>query len=238
MPAGFQAFGSAAGYVGAKPFPSVAGLVLDLDPSVGFTPSLWADQSGLGHDVAQAVGANQPSRTAINSGYGRKPTIDFDGSRFMKSAAWGTALSQPFTEFLVGHSPYAAGLPLFAVDGLSGQTTIGLASNPGNVQFYAGTGSVSDANAWTAPAVVCFEFNGASSNIYFAAKTATSANVNPGSAGRTGTTIGSYNAIPLGGYGWKGSIARHLIYTGILAAADRKAIQDYLAATYSLAMGA
>lgn len=60
---------------GGLPQVASATLLLDLEADTGFTPALWADQSGNGNDFTQSDASAQPTTTTID-GY---PVIEFDG---------------------------------------------------------------------------------------------------------------------------------------------------------------
>ena len=57
-------------------------MIVFLDPSIGFTPSLWSDQSGNSSDFSQSTPSAQPSQnlTGING----KPSVTMSGATYME----------------------------------------------------------------------------------------------------------------------------------------------------------
>ena len=69
--------------------------------------SAWADQSGSGdaNRNQSAAGADRPSYSASDAGYGGKPVLTGNGSQFLASAGdWSTAPTPPITVIVVGHA--------------------------------------------------------------------------------------------------------------------------------------
>lgn len=198
--------------------------------------SQWNDQSGTGDankNCTQSTGASKPTLNSSNASYNYKPTLDFDGTDdYMQSGTWVSALSQPFTDFVVGHSPAGASGSL-ALDTLSAtQASLRIegSTHPG---IYAGTTTVDSTGVWTSAGAFCAIFNGGSSTLYFNSHTSTGSG-NPGTNGRNGTTIGTYDGQLTGPYNWQGSIAEIITYNRVLSGSEITRVMKYLGTRYGI----
>lgn len=243
MPAGFQAFGSAAGFVGAKPFspPDVAGCLCWLDASLGVTivgsgVDTWADQSGTGDsgkNVRQTTDAKRPTVNAVDAAYNNKSTLSFVGAsaQCLQSSAWAIALAQPYTAFVVGNIPnrLLAG-SYFDSSSVSGRAE---AYNDGSShKMYAGT-FLSAADTSAAPQIIGYELNGASSKIYISSNTA-AVTGNAGSDTIPGITVGA--AFDEASDPLTGKIAALIIYGAILSPTDFARVTAYLSDRFGIAV--
>src|SRR5579859_6552846 len=205
---------------------SLSGCVLWLRADLGVTSSSgavsqWNDQSGTGDankNVTQATGANKPTLNTSNGSYSSKPTIDFNGtSTYLQSGTWASALSQPFTDFVVGHTANGASGRL-ALDTLPGASQASVRSETSNAPgVYAGSTTADSTGSWTSAGVFGAVFNGASTALYFNSHTSTGSG-SPGTTGRTGTTVGKYSGGA--GFEWSGSIAEIITYNRALNATE------------------
>ena len=198
----------------------------------------WNDQSGTrdGNKNATASGTAKPTFNSRNPSYSGMATIDFNGTtNYMQSGIWATALTQPFTDFIVCNTTVAANL--LVLDGIATQTSIN--NNSGLLETYAGSTNLVDlVDVWNSSVgVVCAVFSGASSAIYFNSLSA-KATGNPGTTARNGTTIGGYSGAPGNtSNSWNGSIAEIITYNGILAQSEINTIIGYLGRRYNIPIG-
>ena len=104
---------SKAKYALEYPFtpPDIGGCELwlraDLGVSYGTPPAVsgWADQSGAGHDVAQATALNRPTHVASDPTFGGQASLAFAqaAAQYLASATWGASLSTAYSVLVVGH---------------------------------------------------------------------------------------------------------------------------------------
>lgn len=165
----------------------VENLKLHCDASIGASITIatgvsnWADLSGNGNDLLQAVGARQPSYA--------NNTITFDGvSEFLKAAAF--TLNQPTTIYLVYKQiSWTNQRWIFDGNTLNKGALIQDTATP-TLKANAGIGSGGNSNlAVGATGVVAVVFNGASSSIRVNNTTATSGNFGANNMG--GFTLGA-----------------------------------------------
>jgi hypothetical protein len=212
---------------------SLSGCLLWLRASLGVTTGAtftWADQSGTGdaNKNMSSTGSAMPTVTASNAAYGHRATVDFSSVQSLSSGTWATALSQPFTEFIVGHTNTSgAG---FFVD--NSADTCSILYNAGII-IGAATQIVL-AGTWSAPSVLGGQFDGATSAIYFNSHTA-SASGPVGSNGRTKEILGGFGPAPTIDP-LVGSIAERIIYGRILSGAEFATAMRGLGAFYTLAI--
>ena len=244
MPAGFQGFGSAAGFVGTVVFgpPTLPDLVAWYRADLGITTvtgavSAWADQSGVGtgKTLAQGTAANRPAYNASDAGYNNQPTMTFDGSNDrLASGAWSAYPSSPTTGFIVGNTN---GVPSQQVyfDSISAQRYLfdnnsELAGD--DLRFFRSNG-VLGANGKDSSIkhIAGFVDNGVSSSLYWNSAT----NVGTGNSGAsspTGLTVGSDQA-QTGGF-LSGKIAEIIIYSRALSAQEIAALLNYFGTRYGI----
>lgn len=82
--------------------------------------SNWANEitdDGTKKNVVMATPATQPGFTSSNASYNNKGTVDFATSKYLRSVAWTTALTQPATTIVVGDAPSLTGQ--YFCDGIS-----------------------------------------------------------------------------------------------------------------------
>jgi hypothetical protein len=221
---------------------SLSGLVFWVRADLGVTSSTtftWADQSGTAdpNKNCTATGTARPTLNASNSSYNNKPTIDYNGTtNYLQSGVWSVALAQPFTEFVVGHTPNAA-TAILAAANLTGTEcdSRSLANTP---SIYAGT-VVNSTGGWTTPSVLGAVYNGASSNVYLNSHVSTvSGGTNAGTNGRTGMILGDY-ALALQannnwGHGGGGSFAEIITYNRILSGSEITQVMTYIGTRYGI----
>ena len=221
---------------------SITGLVLWLRADmgvVGNSVSAWNDQSGTGDtnkNCLQATPNAQPTWNKSNASYNGRPTIDFNGTTdYLQSGAWTSALGQPFTSFVIGHSTSATNA--IALDNLAAHQT-SMQCNSGLFEIYAGSGLNSVSGNWAVPGVATAIFFGILSQLWFNQQTGQSNN-QAGANNMTGTTIGGYGASPGNTTNsWTGSIAEIMIYNTSLSAANIDTLQLYAGTQYGITIGA
>lgn len=185
----------------------------------------WADKSGNTNDVKQAVAGSRPAyRTNIRNGL---PALLFDGTAdFLKSVAFGAALTQPNTIFVVVYIPSTGGAVFLAiVDGIVSTNrhlmTRRNSSNQLRIDAGASLDSTETLDKWVVWSAL---FNGASSQYWLDGVSEASGNA--GTVTLTGLTVGArYD----GAATWFSSyIAEILVYNANLSTSDRQAVEAYL----------
>lgn len=243
MPSGFQAFGSAEGYVGSKPFQptDVAGCLLWLDAGIGLTivgsgVDTWVDQSGSGDankNCRQTTDAKRPTLNASDAAYNNRATLSFLGSsaQCVQSGSWAASLPQPYTLFIVGNIPNRVLAGAF----FDGSTVGGRAEAYNDIvshKIYAGA-FLSTPDVVTTPQILGYELNGASSKIYISSTTA-AVTGNAGADGLAGTTVGA--AFDRASDPLTGKIAAVLIYGSILSLPNRTLVMAYLSDRFGIVL--
>ena len=224
----------------------VPGFELDLDASKGVTQvalavSQWNDSSGFGdpnHNVTQAVGVNQPLLNKSNSNFNGRPTIDFNGNSYMLSGSWAHSVAQPFTVFMVGSNVSAGVAVVFDNLAPGTRTDIQGAGPTGSIpELYAGAGPLADSSgaSFASPTVMGALFNGAASQLWLNQRTGQATGAGGADSPLEGTTIGCIST-SLGADGWTGSIARILVYSGVLSPQAVAGIMDYLGSEYGVSI--
>lgn len=223
---------------GAPPFApsSIAGLFLDLDPSVGFhltsgNVDTLNDQSGTGNNVAQATGGKQPLWVASDAAYGGQPVLQFAGAQNLDRATLIASQAQPVTLYVVGNAG-AASAQVF-VDNVSG-SDFALYSNAGKASMAASSVLGSSAPV-TSPCVMCGVANTTSSAIYVTSAGTAVATGNAGAVPMATLRLG--NNAPLSAP-LTGRIARVLGYAGAHSPAQRAYVMGGLGARYALSVAA
>jgi hypothetical protein len=195
----------------------------------------WADRSGHGHDAVQATGPARPTLTTV----GGRVVPQFDGNDALEAAGLPTG-TDPSATFVVARlddpAPLGSGTRVVAGWGTvtaGGTRSIGKAN--------AGTGQVVESDSLGALPVGDWSGPGwhQVDDAWTAAAGGTvqgwSAGTGQPAASSTGygflTTAGS-GAVgdgPGGGTGWIGPIAEVVVFADTLSAAERRAVQEYLA---------
>ena len=190
----------------------------------------WADSSGNGNDATEAT--NKPTyETAEINGL---PVIRFNGTNDeISTAAFGTALTQPNTIFVVYKDPSGTGSE-YVYDGVLSTNRHGLlldGTTPSReVTPYAGAspaGHTTEQNVWHISTIV---YSSTSSDVY-----------EDGTAEQTGIDTGTHtlSALMIGSdwntyFYFGGDIAEILVYDAELSSADITQVEYYLANKYLL----
>jgi hypothetical protein len=193
--------------------------------------SSWTDLSGNGRHVVQATGGLRPTLNATDASFNGRPSVAFDGTQYMASAAWSVALAQPSTWYVVALDDLASG-DLLIVDGLGAGHRQVIESFNGVPNFYSGTAGVAGTGVFTAALAVGVTFNGASTAAWSNSVTTTSPG-NPGAEDLEGVTIGArFN----GAFGFVGRLAEVIAFSGAHNLANRTSVMSYLASRYAITL--
>lgn len=186
----------------------------------------WADQSGTGNDVLQAVAGSRPilKVNILNS----RSVVRFDGVDDLLQSATISSLAQPNTVFLAGKYAAADGFAWFdAVTNVA--SLIDSTGAGGNWRIYAGaalSGGTIDTNYHYRTSL----FNGASSQNRLDGS-AVVATGDAGTGALDGFTVGGRGG---GGNLFPGDIAEVLVYHAALTAPQIAQVETYLASRYAL----
>lgn len=134
----------------------------------GSDVSDWADQSGLFSDFAQSTASQQPLFNSSNSNFNNRPTLDFDRTTFENmQTGTVTAISHPFTIFIVVKWASFGGVPDFIHDGTQAANRVQFLTTGGNQKrIAAGTTGITGTAFDTNTHVYLLEFNSTTSAIY------------------------------------------------------------------------
>ena len=240
MPAGFQAFGNAEGYVGSAAWsPTNLGSLLAWYHADDATASSWAPRgtADANRVATQSTASNRPTIGTV-AGLNNKTAVQFPDditdAKFMVTSAWSASLAQPTSVYASALQTGTSGNH-YLFDGISGHRMGGY-GNAARTQVNMFAGANVSASPFTAgqSRVMGWEFNGASSNIYVNAVTA-SITGDPGSGSATGLTIGNYTGQGVGNSGW--SIRQMVVCLGVLSDADRALLMGFLGADIARTIG-
>jgi hypothetical protein len=219
---------------GVAPFTpsSITGLKLWVQSNMGITlgtgVSAWADQSGLGNNLAQATGAAQPTLNASDAAYNNAPTLSFNGSQYLTVA--DPLSSLPYTIYVVGES----------TSGSSNQVMVSTTSNSPNLYYeggitawtiYGGANLSSSNGTRTKQAYVGIYTGTSASALYINTSSSAAASGSAGSSTSSGTLyvgaqIGPQNELI-------GKIASVLLYNGTHTQSQISQVLTYLANAYA-----
>lgn len=174
--------------------PPTANLVARYDANLGVTQSGgavsdWADQSGNGYTLSQAVNGNKPTI----SGSGTDTFINFDGSNDYLQAS--LTLTQPYTIYIVLR-PNTWGSTKYITSGDAGDSRaciLQYSSTP-NITLYDGGGTLTlnaDLTVNGISKVLCAVFDGASSSTLINNSSRVTFNPGAGVGGSTFFRLGS-----------------------------------------------
>lgn len=202
----------------------------------------WNDQSGTNDankNLATASGT-QPTINLADANYNGQPTINFVklSSTYMKCGTWTTAVSQPNTWIVVGHTSASGSDAAMDGNDPAGGQNVGRGS--GTIWISATTG-LQWSNSWGSPAATFAEFNDIGVNhhskIYFNDFTNAKTTGVTGSVGQTSLTVASSNAALGPNYFWDGPIAEIIGYSGLLSSTSKAQLRSYLRGRYGIAIG-
>jgi hypothetical protein len=200
--------------------------------------SAWGDSSGSGDAsriLVQSVAGKKPTINATDAAYNNQSTLSFasaSSQQLDSTGAWVSALSQPYTIFLVGQDGGAGFQGWASNTGSSVQISYGNGS--ANMVMYAGSFLASNQGASSSPKVVGAVFNGATSDIYEGARTPRAT----GDAGATALAQLTIGAIPGAGLFLNGKIAECVVYSKALSAPEIDQLCTYLTDRYAIGIGA
>ena len=182
--------------------------------------SQWDDKSGNGNDAAQGTGSAQPEYSVRQQN--GLATLEFNGSKYLTTSAFSSALAQPNTIFIVSKRD-AVVADDYLIDGLTGTDRhASLVSGAGKYQLFAGAGLEGGAIN-TVAEMQTIIINGASTKLYI--NGALNASGTEGAHSLDGLTIGAAYGL------WgklDGFIAEILIYDRLLSASEIAATESSL----------
>ena len=193
----------------------------------GGNVSAWADKSGLGRTFT-ASGGGQPTTGRTMNG---RAVLDFDGvdDRMVTATL---SLPQPSTVFIVAANDDGAdGLSATLFDGLSATAVARMSKTSGNAwSMNAGTQVLGPNGAVdTAAHIHAAVFNTTTSERYVDGALVASGNAG-GAYPSTGLVLAA-TGVPNGW--WDGPVAEVIAYTGVLTAAQRLLVENYLRAKWA-----
>ena len=197
----------------------------------GANVSQWDDPINQ-HNLIQATAADQPLYSSSDSDFNNKPSVTFDGgNEFLQTVAFGTALSQPITTFLVGKLNLVDGQFDFFFDGIHVDNRLSIFAGSGDIWQLSSGSSISGGATDTNGHIFAGQHNGASSNLYVDGGAA-NASGNSFSDTATGITMAAvYSGASLFA---NVTIAELIVYEALVSDANTNKIGNYLAAEYNL----
>jgi hypothetical protein len=203
----------------------------------------WNDQGPTGDsnkNLMQAVAADRPLYKPSDPNYNNQATFTLTHSPGlnMTSAIWATNVVQPNTWVFVAHNTGSHANSEYLMDGndINHAQSSGLATTPA-ASIFAGTQFVLYNTAWSSPSVMLGEWNGSSSNIFFNNLTgAAQASGTVGTGASTSQDSMTF-ASQFGGVNyWDGSVAEIIGFSGILSAAQKLQLRQYLNGRYAFSL--
>jgi hypothetical protein len=195
--------------------------------------SSWADYSGVGNNVTQATGANQPT-SHTSGGPNNQAYVAFSAAASQSLSLSAAALAaSPWTVFAVAQSstPGAEGF-FFSVGGATnGMAFGGSGAGTARALWYPGAAVLGDSalsptwEQWTAQntgAVSTLAINGT-------AQALTNSTTQPVAVATLTTGVGT----GIGGNFWNGGIAEVIAYNRALSSQEIAQVQAYLNARYA-----
>jgi len=179
-------------------------------------------------NVAQAVGANQPTHVISDAAYNGQSTVSFDGGDYLDTSTFSSALSQPNSIFIVGE--FSAIPTEMMIDSIvaGDRTIIYSGAGPEN-RLFAGAnlnGGTTDAN----PHIYEGLFNSPNSELLVDG--VSEATGDAGTDGMPSLRVGSdINAVA---NFLTGTIAEVIVYNALVSPVDRTLIRNYLSTRYSI----
>lgn len=218
---------------------NIGGLALWLRPdasavtTVSGLVSAWRDQSGLADSNRNASQSTTTSRftyVASSTSWNNQPILRGNGtSTFMTTGTWSVALPIGSTWILVGKTAGNAGIFIDGVDGTH-RNYVDVATNHTVIDMYAGS-FVNATADWSSPGAALFEFDGASSKLFFNDFVTAKGTGDAGSQTLAGLTIGSQWGVT---NWWNGDIAEIIAVSGLLSDYDKICVKTYLNIRYGL----
>ena len=206
--------------------------------SIGsITPSFTND--GDSHKVVtQSTFSFMPTLNISDASYNNQPSLSFsrNNTSFMKSGTWTTSVPQPLTAIVVGNDDGTSTQSLFFDnEGLPSEVAIVSAtSGSAFYQLFAASFAATSVPTSSTPKVIVGVFNGASSSAFINGRTNVLGGNNPGTATKTGITLGS-TYTP--GFFLNGKLVRILIYNRALLQSEINSLLQYCGVSYEIQIG-
>lgn len=199
----------------------------------GSNVSAWADQSGGGNNVSQGTAGNQPAFNSSNGSFNSKPSVDPVYPRYLNGSI--STIAQPFAIFGAGKSGTSTGAEQMFLDTDPAERMLGC-SGSGAIQTYFSIQLIGVGQT-TTPAAIGAIINGASSSVFFNAKTPVVTG-NAGTGQATTLYVGAYSGAPnTAQFHWGGPICEVILLNVLPTTPMKDAILTYLGARYGLTIG-
>lgn len=226
----------AAGTAGATVIDTTPGLLYHLDAAAGVVRdannnvSAWNDQSPNGNNFAQATATKQPTFVASSTDFNNLPVVHFNGDLTGAGTTAPNASrlvlansTTPVTVFIVNRTTSSNGL-----DGIWGRDEGDYGIRRQSTTTWQ-TRATGDGNDFATSMFV----NGTSTNVQPVGTAAVLTAVGDGTQTLAQTGLGEYfDCCGAGARPWGGDIAEVAVYSGVLSASDRQAIEGYLGQKY------
>ncbi len=214
---------------GFKPS-QISGLDLWLRADLGFSVSLWADQSGLGHNLAQATGTKQFTFSASGGPLGTSIVTGDAVDDFMRGT-W--TANQPLDTWIVCKFGSGAANATVVDGSVFNSHRLYIPSTPTTIGIYsAATGPLTDTPSDVTANWHCYHgvYNGASSSLTVDDRTTITGTLGATAAGGIILNIGGDTAFAPAG----ASLAEVIRYSRALSASEAAQVRSYLKARYGV----
>jgi len=182
------------------------------------------------------IGADGPYWTNNVSVINGKAAAYFDGATAYLQTNFSTTFSQTNIYFVVasvGSSP-ASALQFFFDSGTAGDARNAVYVNSRVVNHFAGVGYTEADAAYVDNRFYLWEFHFAGSNSRMLTNGVAYASGNAGTDGQHGITLGSRYGGDPGSYGFKGNIARVILFNSPITAGNLTSLRTYFQTNYNL----
>ncbi len=200
----------------------------------GAAVATWADESGHGRDLVQAVAASRPTyRTSVDG----VPAVQFDGANDVLASASAVLNTNQHTLFLVARPVGTTSCDAVGSGGVGNGDLLVMLPFDGRVRGHSwrsGNPNTLDSSFYLlANTAALFEQEVTATQLNLRVN-----GVSVGVLNMSGTAAGTSKPIVLGsrsaGWWYAGYVRALLVYEGNPSAAEQAAIRDYLLTTYQV----